>query len=64
MEDGVTGYVCPAGSVEEYAGAIARMMGDAEGRKRMGKACMERAARFDLSETDRIMRRVYHGMIK
>ena len=40
------------------------MMGDAEGRKRMGKACMERAARFDLSETDRIMRRVYHGMIK
>lgn len=64
MEDGVTGYVCPSGSVEEYAEAITRMMGDAEGRKRMGMVCMERAARFDLSETDRIMRRVYRSMIK
>lgn len=62
MEDGVTGYVCAEGSVEEYAQAISRMMEDAGGRKRMGRTCMERAGKFDLSETDRIMRKVYGKM--
>ncbi len=62
MEDGVTGYVCRSGSVKEYAGAITRMMEDKEGRKRMGITCTERARRFDLSETDKIMRRVYRKM--
>lgn len=62
MKDGVTGYVCMGGSVEEYAGAISRMMKDTKGRERMGMACMERAGKFDLKETDRIMRKVYQKM--
>lgn len=62
MEDGVTGYVCSGGSVDEYARAISDMMEDAEGRKRMGRACMERAKQFDLAETDKIMRKVYRKM--
>ncbi len=62
MEDGVTGYICRKGSVEEYARAISKMWEDAEGRKRMGMACRERAGKFDLSETDRIMKKVYRRM--
>ncbi len=62
MEDGVTGYVCQGGSVDEYAQAISRMMADAEGRQKMGRVCMERARKFDLTETDKIMRRVYRRM--
>ncbi len=62
MEDGVTGYVCRSGSAEEYAEAITRMMENPEDRKRMGLACTERAKRFDLSETDRIMRKIYRKM--
>lgn len=62
MEDGVTGYVCRGGSVEEYAEAITRMMENPEDRKRMGLVCTERARRFDLAETDRIMRKVYRKM--
>ena len=62
MEDGVTGYVCKKGSVEEYARAISCMMEDAQGRGRMGRECMERAKEFDLAETDRVMRRVYEEL--
>ena len=62
MEDGVTVYICRKGSAEEYAHAISRMMEDAEGRRRMGTACRERAGKFDLSETDRIMKKVYRRM--
>lgn len=62
MENGVTGYVCRSGSVEEYAEAITRMMENPEDRKRMGLVCTERARRFDLAETDRIMRKVYRKM--
>ena len=62
MTDGVTGYVCAGGTAEEYAKAISLMSEDAEGRRRMGRACMERAKKFDLLETDRIMRKVYRRM--
>ncbi len=62
MADGVTGYVCAGGTTEEYAKAISLMAEEAEGRRRMGRACMERAEKFDLQETDRIMRKVYRRM--
>lgn len=59
MENGVTGYLCAGNSPEEYERAIRRMLQDEPLRKQMGENCMERAKRFDLSATDRIMRRVY-----
>lgn len=64
MEDGVTGILCPENRVEEYERAISKMYGDEALRKRMGQCCEERAKRFDLSETDRIMRRVYRQIVR
>lgn len=62
MEEGVTGYICAGNRAEEYERGICRMMQDEPLRRRMGANCVERAKRFDLSATDRIMRQVYRQM--
>lgn len=59
MEDGVTGYVCKTNQAKAYARAIKQMKEEQTLRFEMGKNCRERAKRFDLSRTDRIMRKVY-----
>lgn len=64
MKDGVTGYVCKDKGAGGYAEAILRMMENVEDRRQMGRACVERARKFDLSETDKIMRKVYRRMIE
>lgn len=59
MEDGVTGYVCRSGKPREYAELIRRMKESPRQARAMSAACRERAAAFDLSRTERIMREIY-----
>lgn len=49
VEDGQTGILCEPGDVTGLAGAVTALARDPEGRRRMGAAARERAARFSLS---------------
>lgn len=62
MEDGVTGYMCKDNQTKTYAQAIRQMKEDKALRAEMGKNCREKAKHFDLSRTDRIMRKVYRKL--
>lgn len=42
IDDGVHGYTAPAGDVSATASAIQRLLSDAEGQRRMGKAARQR----------------------
>lgn len=59
MKDGITGYVCHTGKAEEYAKLICKMKGNAKERRRMSNECRHMARRFDLSETNKIMKKIY-----
>ena len=59
MQEGVNGYVCRSGSVEEYAQAILRIKESSEKREEMSAACREKAKEFNLSRTSRIMQQLY-----
>jgi glycosyltransferase involved in cell wall biosynthesis len=47
--DGVTGYVCPAGGVREFAGRLALLLRNLEHRAEMGAAARDHARRRDWS---------------
>lgn len=59
MEDGVTGYVCKSNTPAEYADLIKKMMEQPQERAAMSEACIKKAASFDISVTDGIMRKIY-----
>lgn len=62
MQDGLNGYICLSGSVEEYARLIQKLMGDPGKRKDMSVSCQEKAKEFDISRTNRIMKQVYNNL--
>lgn len=62
MVNGFTGFICFQNSPSEYAKAIKRLMTDQKLRRQISFVCREMAAQFDLSETDKIMRKVYAKM--
>ena len=59
MSHGLNGLVCKKGTVEEYAAAIRKLKYDPVLRSNMSEACLKAAAKFDISETDKIMRKLY-----
>jgi glycosyltransferase involved in cell wall biosynthesis len=62
--DGETGLLTPPGDAGALAGAILRLMGDAEARARMGAAGRERArARFSIERTVRETERLYEELM-
>lgn len=62
MNHGVNGYVCKKGTADEFAIAICNMREQVEKRKEMAKECLEIAERFDISVTDKIMRKLYKNL--
>lgn len=61
MEEGVTGRIC-YGTQEEYAEAISWMMSHETERQQMAKACRYKAQKFDISQTEHVMKKVYEGI--
>ncbi len=59
MEDGKTGYVCQTGTAKEYAKLICKMKDNEKKRAKMSIECRHMAQRFDISETDKIMKKIY-----
>lgn len=59
MQDSINGYVCFEGTVEKYAEMIRQMKNHGEVRSRMSEACRKTAQKFDIAETEKVMRRVY-----
>lgn len=59
MSHGLNGFVCKKGTAEEYAKAIKKLKYDPVLRSNMSEACLKTAAKFDISETDKIMRKLY-----
>lgn len=59
MEEGVTGFICFHDAWEEYAEAISRMIRHEAQRQEMAKACRHKAQKFDIRQTEHIMKRVY-----
>lgn len=59
MSHGLNGLVCKKGTAEEYAKAIRKLKYDPVLRSNMSEVCLKTAAKFDISETDKIMRKLY-----
>ena len=64
MADGVNGIVCPAGSVEAFAEAIRTLKSDKEMYDRMAGRCRQSVEHFNLSDTDKRMRRIYRQVLE
>ena len=62
MKHGVNGYVCKRGTADEYAVAICNMREQIEKRKEMSEECLKTAEKFDISATDKIMRKLYKSL--
>lgn len=62
MCHGANGFVCKKGTAEEYAQAVCEMRDKARMRKSMSDECLKTAVRFDIRETDKIMRKVYGSL--
>jgi glycosyltransferase involved in cell wall biosynthesis len=64
IEDGRTGRLVPPGDPESLASAILDVLGDAEGRRRMGRAARESAAaRFGLDRLLNDVERLYDELL-
>jgi len=62
VDDGVTGFLVPAGSREELSGAMIRLLRDAELRAEMGKKGREKVAKeFSLDRSVRMLERLIEG---
>lgn len=59
MEEGITGRVCYSGSVTEYKEVIEWMMKHPDERQKMSQASRTKAQKFDIKQTEAIMRNVY-----
>jgi glycosyltransferase involved in cell wall biosynthesis len=53
VTDGVDGVVVPDGDVGALAAGLLRLIGDDEGRRRMGAAALEKAAQYDAEAVGR-----------
>lgn len=60
MEESITGRMCYNGTVEEYKQLIEWMLCHEEERKQMSQNIRERAQKFDLGQTERVMQDVYN----
>lgn len=59
MEHGVNGLVCRNGTAQEYAEAILQMKENPAMCAKMAAMCLKTAEKFDISQTDKIMRKLY-----
>ncbi len=56
IADGETGFLCPAGDAGEFAGAVARLLGDGALRRSLGNAAAKRVlARHGLDAASRTL---------
>ncbi|MGN0431904.1 MAG: glycosyltransferase family 4 protein [Lachnospiraceae bacterium] len=59
MSHGLNGLVCKKGTAEEWAQAIRKLKYDPVLREHMSQECLKTAAKFDIAQTDKIMRKLY-----
>lgn len=57
-QNGKTGYAVSPNNVEEYANSIRKLLDDKK-RIEYGRFCAQESRRFDLRETEKIMKKVY-----
>lgn len=62
LQDGINGITCYQGTSDEFSEAIQKLYSDPGLRHEMSIHCRKIAEKFALSETDRIMRRIYGEM--
>ncbi len=64
IEDGKSGLLTPAGDVDAFAAALARLAGDPEGARRMGAYAREKAvARFDIDAICTIYEQLFTDVV-
>lgn len=61
--DGVTGYCVEPYDIEGFSRAILELKSDSVLREKMGQASYEMAKKFDISNTEKIMRKIYNDVI-
>lgn len=64
IDDGVEGYIVPAGHPEELAAAIVRVADDPAGRERMSEAAAARGREFDIARAAREIESLYRDLVQ
>lgn len=63
LEEGVSGYLVPAGDVEGIAARLVQVLGDEALRARLSEGARARASRFSLEETVRATESLYDRLL-